>query len=93
MSEVKFKLEKPFDSPSLGLKHFRPPKNIKGKTDHGIKPSLTFYFENKKEKDEVLKFFRVGVSRVPSGKKLLEFVRKIKKETEEWARDSQNTTG
>jgi|GEM_PF-6298321 len=60
------------------MHYFRPPPPIKGKCDHGIKPSLTFFFDTEKEKQEVYELFREGNSRVPSGRKLLEFVRRFR---------------
>ena len=90
--EVSFKLEGKYKPQAEGLKHFEPPKKIQGKHNHGIKPSLTFFFENEEQKAEVYKFFKAGTSRVPSGKKLLKFVHEKMKESEECLKDLLNTT-
>ena len=90
--EVSFKLEGKYKPQAEGLQHFEPPKKVQGKHDYGIKPSLTFYFENDEEKAEVYKLFKAGTSRVPSGRKLLKFVREKMKESEECLKSLLNTT-
>lgn len=59
-----------------GLEHFKPPPDIKGKTNHGVKSKLTFFFDTKEDMKLISDLFKEGKSRVPSGKKLVEFVRK-----------------
>lgn len=74
-----FRLEGVRRATAEGLKHLPSPPKIVGQTDHGEKPSLTFYFDNESQKEEVLKYFRDGKSRVPSGKKLYEAVKELGK--------------
>jgi len=59
-----------------GPPYFEKAPSIKGKTDYGKKPSLTFFFDTEEECDYVYSVFKDGRSRIPSGKKLLEFVKK-----------------
>jgi len=58
-----------------GLLHFKPPPDIEGKHDYGIKPNLTFFFDTEEQKEFVYRAFKEGRSRIPSGRKLYEFVK------------------
>jgi len=77
-----------------GLTYLKKPPDIKGKVDSGIRPSLTFFFENEGEKEEIYRLFSDGMSRIPSGKRLLKFVRKYTDmEYEESSKDMEDALG
>lgn len=62
---------------AIGLRYVKPPpKGFKGKTNCGIKVKLNFYFDEQCEADFVYEIFKDGISRIPSGKKLLVFIEK-----------------
>jgi len=80
-----FRLRGKYALPSEGLKHFPPPPPIKGKTNHGVKHSLTFYFDTEEEMEFVRNALRTGKSRVPSGRFLYNLLRYImEREDIEW---------
>lgn len=61
----------------IGLKYIKePPKVIKGNTRCNIKTDIRFYFDTHEEKDFVYELFKDGSSRIPSGKKLLDFIKR-----------------
>lgn len=77
-----------------GLTYLKKPPNIKGKVDSGIRPSLTFFFSTEEEKQEIYRLFSDGLSRIPSGRRLLEFVRKYTRmEYEESSKDMEDVLG
>lgn len=62
------------------LDYLPDPPNIEGDTEHGLSYKLCFFFKTEEERDEIYRLFKDGMSRIPSGEKLLEFVRRHQQE-------------